>query len=290
MVEATLHKLCADEVHLRATDEAGHEEVAGVLVQLQRRAHLLDAPGGQHDDAVGQGHGLHLVVRHVDHGGLELLVQLGELHAHLHAQGGVQVGQRLVEKKDLGLAHDGPADGHALALAAREVLGLALQQVLDVQDPGGLLHRGVDLRLGHLGQLQPERHVVVQVHVRVQRVALEHHRNAALGRRHVVDHAPANAQFTARDVLQASNGAQQRTLAAARGADEDHELAVAHFQIDVTQHMGLAIGFLHFLEHDVGHSLTFRARYLLGGTALSSGLGAAASMIGNPPSSSLQIL
>ena len=255
-----------------------------MLVELQRRAHLLDAADRQHDDAVGQRHGLHLVVRHVDHGGLELLVELGELVAHLHAQRGVQVGQRLIEKKDLGLAHDGPADGHALALAARQVLGLALQQVVDVQDLGGLLHRRVDLGFGHLGQLQPERHVVVQVHVRVERIALEHHGDATLGRRHVVDHPPADAQFPARDVLQPRDGAQQGALAAARRAHEDHELAVAHFQVDIAQHLDLAIGFLHFLEHDVGHSLTFRARYLLGGTALSSGSGAAALMILHLPS------
>jgi hypothetical protein len=49
------------------------------------------------------------------------LVQLGDLDAHLHAQRGVEVRQRLVEQEDLGVAHDGAADGDALALAAGQL-------------------------------------------------------------------------------------------------------------------------------------------------------------------------
>jgi hypothetical protein len=52
---------------------------------------------------------------------LQALVQLLDLGAHLHAQLGVEVGQRLVEQEDLGVAHDGAAHRHALALAAREL-------------------------------------------------------------------------------------------------------------------------------------------------------------------------
>jgi hypothetical protein len=82
-------------------------------------AHLFHAALVQHHDFVGQRHRLDLVVRHVDHRGLEVFVQLGELVAHLHAQRGVQVGQRFVEQEDQRLADDGAADRHALALPAR---------------------------------------------------------------------------------------------------------------------------------------------------------------------------
>jgi hypothetical protein len=58
-----------DEVHARAADEAGDEGVAGALVEFLGRADLLDAAVAQHHDAVGQRHGLDLVVRDVDHGG-----------------------------------------------------------------------------------------------------------------------------------------------------------------------------------------------------------------------------
>jgi hypothetical protein len=51
----------------------------------------------------------------------QLPVQLGQFQPRLHTQRRVQVGQRLVEEKELGLAHDGAANGHALALAAGEL-------------------------------------------------------------------------------------------------------------------------------------------------------------------------
>jgi hypothetical protein len=57
------------------------------------------------------------------------LVQLGRSRPASAAQRRVEVGQRLVEQEGLGLAHDGAADGDALALAARELPGLAVEIV-----------------------------------------------------------------------------------------------------------------------------------------------------------------
>ena len=61
---------------------------AGVLHHLAR---------AEHGDAVCQGHCLHLIVRHIDDGRAQALVQLLDLGAHLSAQLGVEVRQRLVE-------------------------------------------------------------------------------------------------------------------------------------------------------------------------------------------------
>ena len=60
-----------------------------------------------------------------------------DLGAHLHAQLGVEVGERLVEQEHLRVAHDGAAHGDALALAARELARLALQELLEAEDLGG---------------------------------------------------------------------------------------------------------------------------------------------------------
>ena len=109
-------------------------------------------------------------------------MQLGELDAHLHAQRGVEVGQRLVEQEDLGLAHDGAADGDALALAAGKLLGLALQQLVELQDAR---------RLGDCASISPcgtpaSRSAKAMFsrdrHMRIERIGLEHHGDAALGR------------------------------------------------------------------------------------------------------------
>ena len=122
-----------------------------------------------------------------------VVVQLGDLDAHLHAQAGVEVGERLVEQEDARVADDGAADGDALALAAGELLGLAVEEVGDLQDAGGVLRPAPRRPWGRPSpSLQAEGHVVVDGHVRVERVGLEHHRDAALGRRQVVDDLAAD--------------------------------------------------------------------------------------------------
>ena len=91
-------------------------------------ADLHDHAVLENHDAVGHGHGLDLVVGDIDHGGVgQALVEPGDLHAHLHAQRRIEVGERFVEQEDLGIAHDGAADGDALALAARQRLGQAVE-------------------------------------------------------------------------------------------------------------------------------------------------------------------
>ena len=120
-------------------DEAGDEARRRVVVEFLRRADLLDAAVVHHHDAVGQRHRLDLVVGDVDRGGADRLVHLLDLGAHLHAQLGVEVGQRLVEQEDLRVAHDGAAHRDALALAAGQRLRLAVQQRRDVEDARGLV-------------------------------------------------------------------------------------------------------------------------------------------------------
>ena len=241
----------AQEVHLRRADEAGHEEVARVVVELQRAAALRHRPVARHrlaaveqQDAVGQRHRLDLVMGDVDGAGAaEVAVQLGDLEAGLHPQRRVQVGERLVEQEDAGLAHDRAADGHPLALAARERLGLAVEQVIELQHLGRGAHLLADHRLVHLGQPQAEGHVLVDGHVREQRVGLEHHRHAALRRCHLVHALAADLQLAAGDVLQPRDHAQQRRLAAARRPDEDAELALRDVQVHVPDDGGVvAVG------------------------------------------------
>jgi hypothetical protein len=91
-------------------------------------------------------------------------------------------------------------------------------------------------------------------HVRVQRVALEHHRDAAPRGRELVDALGADEQFAGGDVLEPGDAAQQRRLAAAGRADEDHELAIANLEVDAVQDHGLVEGLVQALDFQVGHA------------------------------------
>ena len=65
-------------------------------------------------------------------------MQTGELGTGRDAQLGIEIRQRLVEQEGDRAAHDGAADGDALALAAGQLAGAAVEKLLDVEHAGGL--------------------------------------------------------------------------------------------------------------------------------------------------------
>ena len=179
-------------------------------------------------------------------GGVQLLAQQDDLGAHLVAQLGVQVGEGLVHQEDLGIAHHGAADGHALPLAAGEGPGLAQQILGDAQDVRGVGDLFVDLILGHLLQAQGEGDVVIHRHVGVQGVVLEHHGDVAVLGLQVVDHLAVDLHGAAADLFQARDHAQGGGFAAAGGADEDHEFLVMDVQVEVVD--GYHVVVIYFFD------------------------------------------
>ena len=123
-----------DDVHCRRADELRDEEIVRPVVQLERLADLLDPAIVHHHDAVGHGHRLDLVVRHVDRRRLEPLMQRLDLGAHRDTQLGIQIRQRLVEQEHLGVAHDRPPHRDALPLAAGQLARETRQIRLEVED------------------------------------------------------------------------------------------------------------------------------------------------------------
>src|SRR5439155_9487067 len=98
-----------------------------------------------------------LVVRHVNKRRLKPLVQLEDLHAGLDPELGIEVRQRLVHEKDFRLTDDRPSQRDALPLAAGEGLGLAIQELAEAEDVGGLADALVDFSLRRLAQLEAKR-------------------------------------------------------------------------------------------------------------------------------------
>ena len=106
------------DVHCRRADELSDEQIVRTVVQLERRADLLDDAVVHDDNAVGHRHRLDLVVGDIDGRRLQPLVQRLDLRAHLHAKLRIEVRQRLVEQEHLRIANDRPAHRDALPLAA----------------------------------------------------------------------------------------------------------------------------------------------------------------------------
>ena len=246
--------LAVEQVHRRRADERRDEDVVGMVVERLGRVDLLEDPVLQHRDAVAHRHRLDLVVGDVDRGDAEVALDAGDLGAHLDAELGVEVGQRLVHQERGRLAHDGTAHGDALALATRELPWLAGQVLLELEDLRRLHDPTPDLVLGDLLQLQREADVVVDGHVRVQRVVLEDHRDVAVARRDVVDDPIADAQRAGRDLLEPGDHPQRGGLAAARRADEDEELAFVDLQVEPVDGLeAVGVDLVDALERDAGH-------------------------------------
>ena len=169
----------------------------------------------------------------VDGGDAQPLLQGGDLGTGLHTQFGIEVRQRLVHEEHLRVAHDGTAHRHTLPLTTGEGLGLAIEEVLQPQQLGGLQDALLAFGLGNVLHLQREAHVVGHGHVGVQGVVLEDHGNVAVLGRQIGDITIPDPDGPGVDLLQAGQHAQRGGLAAAGGSDEDHELTVADLEVQL---------------------------------------------------------
>ena len=84
---------------------------------------------------------------------------------------------------------------------------------------------------GELPQLQAVGDVVIDRHMGVQGVVLEHHGDVPVLGGHAVHLPSADVDLAVRDVLQARHHPQGSGLAAARGAHQHDELLVRNLQI-----------------------------------------------------------
>ena len=197
----------ADEVHGGRADEAGDEDVVRPVVELDRAADLLDRAVAHHDDAVRHRHRLDLIVGDVDRRRPQPLVQFLDLGAHLHAELGVEVGERLVEEEDARVANDRAAHGHPLPLAAGELAREAAEERLQAEDVGGATDARQNLVLGDAAEPQRKAHVLRDPHMGIERVVLEDHGDVAFLRRNVIDDLVADTDLTAGDVFQTGDHA-----------------------------------------------------------------------------------
>ena len=169
-----------NEVHGRGSDEPGHKKVGRVLVDVPGGVELLDGPILHDGDAVSQGHGLHLVVGHVNCRHPEALVEQLDLCAHFHPELGIQVAEGFVKEKDGRIARQSSAHSYPLSLPSGELCGFSIQQLLDLEDACNFPHDLLDLSFRDLPHLQTEGDVFAHTHVGIKCVGLENHGNIAV--------------------------------------------------------------------------------------------------------------
>ena len=166
-----------------------------------------------------------------------LALRLPDLQQQLlHEPAGLVVErpERLVEQEDGGVVGQRPRDRHALLHPARELLR---QVPLEAREPHAahvVRHDPLAPRARNARLAQAEGDVVGHREPRKERVGLEHH--APVGAR-ALHHAPAHRDLARRGRVEARHQAQERALAAARGAQQRHELPFGHVERDGRQRL-----------------------------------------------------
>ena len=166
---------------------------------------------------------------HEDRGVAGLVVDFAEPLAELLANLRVESTEGLVEEEDARLDREGAGEGDALALAAGELLGVALVEAGKLDEVEELHRAPADLLARRPGlsrtNLEPERDVLEHRHVAKERIGLEDEADVAilhgLGRCVLV--AKEDAAGGRR--LEAGDETQERRLPRARGAEEGDQLA-----------------------------------------------------------------
>jgi uncharacterized protein (DUF1330 family) len=149
------------------------------------------------------------------------------------------------------------AQRHPLLLAAGELARLARHEFAQPEDAGGVIDGRPDLGFGDLLVAQAEGQVVVDGHVLVERIVLEHHGDVAVLGRQVVDDPVADADLAAADVFQAGDHAQRGRFAAARRPHQDDEFLVVDGQVDVLDGvMHAAVVLVEFAQYDLAHGVS----------------------------------
>ncbi|ELY39605.1 phenol hydroxylase [Natronorubrum tibetense GA33] len=223
-----------DEVHRRRADEAADESVDRVLVDVRRRTGLLEDTVVEDDHPIAHRHRLLLIVRDVDGGDPEFVLNALDLRAHLRPEARVEVGKRLVEEEEIRLANDRPPERDALFLPARKLVGFVLEQVSDPHHFGCLDDAAFAFALIEIGtHPKSELHVLEDGFVGVERVVLEYHRDIPVFRVDVRDVLVADRDRSSGGLLEAGQHSERRRLSATGRTDDGNELAVFDIEIQI---------------------------------------------------------
>ena len=251
------------KIHGRRADEARDEQVRRPAVKLHRPRHLLQRAASHDGDAIAERERLDLVVRHINHGGGETGMKLGNFAAHLDAHLGVEIGKRFVEQKNLWFAYEGAAQGDALALPAGERLRPTVKAVRQAQHFRGLAHALRDFRTGMFAQLEAEGQILARGHVGIKRMVLKDHGDVTLFGSNVIHHLTVNGDGAAGNRLKAGNKPQRGRLAATGWTDQHEQFLVRDGQIKIADGIngflpGPLEGFGQIFNDDASHCQMFQ--------------------------------
>ena len=94
--------------------------------------------------------------------------------------------------------------------------------------------------MARLAVFQPVFEIAAHAHMWIERIVLEHHGDVAFGRFELVDEFFADPNLARRDGFQPGQHAQKGRFSAARGADENDQVAILDRQVDAFDRLDIA--------------------------------------------------
>eukprot|EP01022_Parablepharisma_sp_SALTPOND_P019257 TRINITY_DN325_c0_g4_i2.p1 TRINITY_DN325_c0_g4~~TRINITY_DN325_c0_g4_i2.p1 ORF type:complete len:1147 (-),score=388.80 TRINITY_DN325_c0_g4_i2:349-3789(-) len=210
-----------------------------------RQVDRIDALQGrwarsQHIDLVGQGDGFFQVVGDEHHRPRMGRPQLQQLVLHQGAGLHVQCRERFIHEQDLGAVDEGLGQRHALAHAARELVGIMVAELVQAHAADPFVGQLVRLGLGLATEHGAGRDVLAHAAPGEDGVVLEHETDARVD---AIDRLAHHAHLAHGRLEQAGDQRQRGGLAATGRPHDGDEFAARHAHGKVAQrHGGTAIG------------------------------------------------
>ena len=180
----------------------------------------------------------------------DLALDFVDFVAHIDAQLGVEVGQGFIKEQDRRFHDQGAGQGHTLLLAAGQLVRRAVAKAFQPDHGHDVVDFPLDFVLRQLFDFQAVGHVVEQIQVGEEGVALEDHGRITFVRRQAVDARVPDIDVAGRGDFKAGDHAQDGRLAAARRAEQGNELAWLDAQVHFLDGLdGLAVNAgIHFFQ------------------------------------------
>ena len=166
--------MAADKVAL--ADKAGDKGRGGLVIQVVGRIPLLQVPVFQHADLITHRKGLGLIVgdQHgADASGFENIAHFGRQPA---AQLAIKVGEGLIQQQQARVGRHRPGQGHALLLAAGQLMGVTSPELVEFDQRQQLIDNPLAVGRG----MNTKAYILRHAQVREERIVLKYHANLAL--------------------------------------------------------------------------------------------------------------
>lgn len=213
-------------------DEAGDKFVGRLLIYFAGSANLFEAATPENDNAVGDFHGLLLVMGDEDGGDGKFTMQVDQPVAEFLSDPGIDRTKGFIKEQDGRFWCESAGDGDALALAAGELVRKTPGKPLKFEERKQFLDPGCPFGSRPLLDLEAEGNVVEDRHGLEQGVALKDEANVALLDADVVDPFAADQDVSVGRLFESGNHPKHGGLASATGTEQGHEFTFPNTEGD----------------------------------------------------------